>query len=48
MDACVIASAAVQYEWGNEWQGVINYYFGTRGCENVSKQDEITSELNSR
>lgn len=47
VDAGVIASAAVQYEWGNEWQGVINYYFGTKGCSNADKQDEITSELNS-
>lgn len=48
MDARVIASAAVQYEWGNQWQSLINYYFGTRGCANAGKQEEITSELNSR
>ena len=44
-DARVIASAAVQYKWGNDWQGVMDYYFGTRGCNNVGKQDEITGEL---
>ena len=48
MDARVIASAAVQFEWGNQWQGVINYYFGTKGCSNVDKQDKITSEFDPR
>lgn len=44
-DAREIASAAVQYKWGNEWQGVMDYYFGTTGCNNVGKQNEVTGEL---
>ncbi len=44
-DARAIASAAVQYKWGNDWQGVMDYYFGTSGCNNAGKQEEITGEL---